>query len=262
MTRGTCREARTQGTPICRYIEVTEDAASRRVTPVRRPGASSGQAPNAQRAARVALPRRRSPRGSSPASGGSAGRRASARSRPAAAICDCVRPLKKRRWRIVALALVEHAEPRREHRAILGHLVLVLDARRSTRAGRGRRRRRCRSRRSRATATSRRGPDSSASSTSSSSTPAAFASSGIVGERPSCTVSCSISRESWTFSSCSPRGTRTAQPLSRKWRLISPMMFGVAYVVSSTPRSRSKRSIALIRPIAPIWTRSSSCSPR
>src|SRR6478672_121137 len=40
------------------------------------------------------------------------------------------------------------------------------------------------------------------------------------------------------------------------------MMFGVAYVVSSTPRSRSKRSIALINPIAPIWTRSSNCSPR
>src|SRR5581483_10954793 len=105
-------------------------------------------------------------------------------------------------------------------------------------------------------------PDSSASSTSSSVDPDAFASSGIVGERPSCTVSCSIRRESWTFSSCSPRGTRTDQPLSRKCRLISPMMFGVAYVVSSTPRSRSKRSIALIRPIAPIWTRSSSCSPR
>ncbi len=105
-------------------------------------------------------------------------------------------------------------------------------------------------------------PDSSASTASSSSTPAALASSGIVGERPSCTVSCSMSRDSWTLSSCSPRGTRTDQPLSRKCRLISPMMFGVAYVVSSTPRSRSKRSIALISPIAPIWTRSSSCSPR
>src|SRR5919197_4189309 len=105
-------------------------------------------------------------------------------------------------------------------------------------------------------------PDSSASSTSSSSTFAAFASSAIVGERPSCTVSCSMSRESWTFSSWSPRGTRTDQPLSRKCRLISPMMFGVAYVVSSTPRSRSKRSMALMSPIAPIWTRSSSCSPR
>src|SRR5436190_813501 len=71
-------------------------------------------------------------------------------------------------------------------------------------------------------------PDSSASSTSSSSAPAAFASSGIVGERPSCTVSCSTSRESCTFSSCRPRGTRTDQPLSRKCRLISPMMLGVA----------------------------------
>ena len=71
-------------------------------------------------------------------------------------------------------------------------------------------------------------PDSSASSTSSSSTPAAFASSGIVGERPSWTVCSSTSFESCTFSSCSPRGTRTAQPLSLKCRLISPMMFGVA----------------------------------
>ena len=79
-------------------------------------------------------------------------------------------------------------------------------------------------------------PVSSASSTCSSSTPAAFASSGIVGERSSWTVRSSIRRESRTFSSWRPRGTRTDQPLSRKWRLISPMMFGVAYVVSSTPR--------------------------
>jgi hypothetical protein len=45
---------------------------------------------------------------------------------------------------------------------------------------------------------------------------------------PSWTVSSSISRESLMFSSCSPRGTRTDQPRSRKCRLISPMMFGVA----------------------------------
>ena len=37
-----------------------------------------------------------------------------------------------------------------------------------------------------------------------------------------------ISFDSWTLSSWRPRGTRTDQPLSRKWRLISPMMFGVA----------------------------------
>ena len=30
------------------------------------------------------------------------------------------------------------------------------------------------------------------------------------------------------FSSCSARGTRIAQPLSRKWRLISPTTLGVA----------------------------------
>src|SRR6266540_2607333 len=47
MTRGTCREARTQGVSICRHIGATEDAASRRVTPVRRPGSLCGQAPSA-----------------------------------------------------------------------------------------------------------------------------------------------------------------------------------------------------------------------
>ncbi len=47
MTRGTGREARTQGTSICGHIGATEDAAWRRVTPVRRPGPSSGHAPHA-----------------------------------------------------------------------------------------------------------------------------------------------------------------------------------------------------------------------
>jgi hypothetical protein len=44
MTRGRGREARTQGTSICGHIAVTEDAASRRLTPVRRPELLSGQA--------------------------------------------------------------------------------------------------------------------------------------------------------------------------------------------------------------------------
>jgi hypothetical protein len=45
MTRGTCREARTQEASICRHIGATEDAASRHVTSVRRPGSFPGQAP-------------------------------------------------------------------------------------------------------------------------------------------------------------------------------------------------------------------------
>ncbi len=45
VTRGTGREARTQAPPICRHIGGAEDAASRPVTPVRRPGSFSGQAP-------------------------------------------------------------------------------------------------------------------------------------------------------------------------------------------------------------------------
>ena len=36
-------------------------------------------------------------------------------------------------------------------------------------------------------------------------------------------------------SSCSRRGTRIAQPRSRKCRLISPTIVGVAYVENSTP---------------------------
>src|SRR2546428_2810420 len=49
MTRGTRCEARTQDAPICRDIGASEDAASRRVTPVRRPGLLSGQAPGPPR---------------------------------------------------------------------------------------------------------------------------------------------------------------------------------------------------------------------
>ena len=63
-------------------------------------------------------------------------------------------------------------------------------------------------------------------------------------------------------SSCSRRGTRTAQPLSRKCRLISPTTVGVAYVENSTPRSGSKRSTDLIRPMVATCVRSSSGSPR
>ena len=103
------------------------------------------------------------------------------------AICDCVSPSKKRRCRMRRSRSSSSAEARREHRAVLRDLVLVLlGAERLERvelavlvgAAAGQRERAC-----------RRGPDSSASSTSSSSTPAAFASSAIVGERPSWTVS-------------------------------------------------------------------------
>nr|MBA3433976.1 glycosyltransferase family 39 protein [Actinomycetota bacterium] len=45
MTRGRRGEARTQGAPIFEDIGATEDAASRRLTRVRRPGSLSGQAP-------------------------------------------------------------------------------------------------------------------------------------------------------------------------------------------------------------------------
>jgi len=67
----------------------------------------------------------------------------------------------------------------------------------------------------------------------------------------------SDSRSSW-----SRRGTRTDQLVSRKKRLISPMMVGIAKVGNSTPRSLSNRSMALIRPMVPTWTMSSIGSLR
>src|SRR5437763_109877 len=63
----------------------------------------------------------------------------------------------------------------------------------------------------------------------------------MVGERPNSTVFSSSSFESWMLSSWRPRGTRTDQPRSRKWRLISPMMFGVA-VVLTAQRAGAERS--------------------
>ena len=52
--------------------------------------------------------------------------------------------------------------------------------------------------------------------------------SAMLGERASLPVSRSIAPDIEALSSWSARGTRMAQPLSRKWRLISPTTFGVA----------------------------------
>src|ERR1700739_2969268 len=104
--------------------------------------------------------------------------------------------------------------------------------------------------------------DSSPSSTSSSDICRCAASSLTVGARPSRCASSPMALVSESLSSCSRRGTRTAQPLSLKWRLISPTMVGVAYVENSTPRSRSNRSMDLISPMVATWVRSSSHSPR
>ena len=49
-----------------------------------------------------------------------------------------------------------------------------------------------------------------------------------VGERPLRCDSSAVALASDNFNSCSRRGTRIAQPLSRKCRLISPTMVGVA----------------------------------
>ena len=71
-------------------------------------------------------------------------------------------------------------------------------------------------------------PTSSASSTSSGVVFSSAAISATLGERPRREVSRSMVADMRAFSSCSARGTRMAQPLSRKWRLISPTTVGVA----------------------------------
>lgn len=60
--------------------------------------------------------------------------------------------------------------------------------------------------------------------------PRRSASSCTVGERPCCWESSAVAVVSDRRSSWRRRGTRTAQPLSRKCRLISPTTVGVAYV--------------------------------
>ena len=70
--------------------------------------------------------------------------------------------------------------------------------------------------------------DSMASSTSSTETFRRSAMSDTLGERRSSAVSSSVAWVTFWESSCRRRGTRTDQPLSRKWRLISPRMVGVA----------------------------------
>ena len=70
--------------------------------------------------------------------------------------------------------------------------------------------------------------ESSASIASSSSTPAACASSAMVGERPSSVVSWSRTRRERRLSSLSRRGTCIAHALSRKCRRISPTIVGTA----------------------------------
>src|SRR6266536_1802994 len=105
-------------------------------------------------------------------------------------------------------------------------------------------------------------PASMASRTSSSETRARSATSAGVGDRPCSWPSVATIRPSWRWSSCTRRGTRTAHPRSRKWRLSSPRIVGVANVENCRPRPGSKRSTALSRPTSATWTRSSTGSPR
>ena len=84
------------------------------------------------------------------------------------------------------------------------------------------------------------------------------------GERCSFSVSAEIAFSTWAMRSWRPRGTRTVQARSRKWRLSSPRIVGEAKALNGMPRSGSKRSTALTRARLATWSRSSkdSLAPR
>jgi hypothetical protein len=105
-------------------------------------------------------------------------------------------------------------------------------------------------------------PASMQDSTSSSLMRSRSAISAVVGERPKAVVRSSVALLTCTHSSCRRRGTWTVRTLSRKYRLISPTTVGIANVGNCTPRSGSKRSMALMRPMVPTWTTSSIGSLR
>ena len=160
----------------------------------------------------------------------------------------------------LALALAEHAHQALDRRAS--------PRRCRTRGPRSRTRRRCRRRpRRRSRGRSRldravgarppRAPRAPARRV----VPVRLAISAGVAARPSSRASSSPTGSSSTASSCRSRGTRTDQPLSRKWRLSSPRMVGTAKLENAVSRLGSKRSIAFSSPRLATWMRSSSGSP-
>ena len=88
-----------------------------------------------------------------------------------------------------------------------------------------------------------------ASSTSSGGSSSSLAISFTDGWRPSFACNRCEATSARCIVSWRRRGTLTAQLLSRKYRLISPTMVGVAKVENSRPRCGSKRSIAASRPM-------------
>src|SRR5436190_2054026 len=115
-------------------------------------------------------------------------------------------------------------------------------------------------RRSRGSST--RNARSSAARSSPSSNPGSSAPGSAAAS--SCPSAASGSTEGGRTGSAPPsrRGTLIGATRSRRCRWISPAIVGIANAGRSTPRSGSKWSTAFISPIAPTWTRSSSCSPR
>src|SRR5918995_935886 len=105
-------------------------------------------------------------------------------------------------------------------------------------------------------------PASNASRTSSLDRLVSAAISSMVGDRPRRWVRVATLWFTSSMSSWSRRGTRTAHRLSRKCRLSSPSIVGVAKLEKARPRSGSKRSTALSKPTSATWRRSSWRSPR
>ncbi len=78
--------------------------------------------------------------------------------------------------------------------------------------------------------------------------PGGAASSASVGVRPSRCVSAGTTASSACRSSWTCRGGRTTHPLSRRWRLISPEMVGIANDTKGAPNPGSYRRAAFTRP--------------
>ena len=137
----------------------------------------------------------------------------------------------------LALAVGQHAHQPLDGRGVLGDARSPGPRCRPSRRCR-RRPRRPRRAGGRARPRGRRPPPRGASSTCSVVAPIDSAISAGVGARPSSRPICSPTRSTLTASSCRSRGTRTDQPLSRKWRLSSPRIVGTANEENAVSRSR------------------------
>ena len=95
---------------------------------------------------------------------------------------------------------------------------------------------------------------------SSFSTPNSFAISSILGSLPFSLLNLSLNWRALYAKSLTDLLTLIVL-LSLKYLLTSPIIIGTAYVLNWTPCDKSKLSIDFIKPIHPIWNKSSAFSP-